>query len=139
MSYNILQCALLLLVVQQIKRWYANHLIGKRNRAGKAPKVVLSINPIIPLAPTEVQVYSALYFDERVRAEAQADPLYKRRNLQPSIDKRYAAAKYERENEEIKKEVRRVKEERTAEIRADCDVQYLEGEQGERSPKDYQG
>ncbi|KJA17055.1 hypothetical protein HYPSUDRAFT_206511 [Hypholoma sublateritium FD-334 SS-4] len=125
---------------RQIKQWYANHPIGIWHRAGKVPKVVLSINPIIPRAPTEVQVYSTLYFDDRVRAEAQADPLYKNCNLQLSINNKYAAAKYEHESAEIKKEVRRVKEERTAEIKADRDVQYLEeGEKGERSPEHYQG
>ena len=47
---------------------------------------------------------------------------------------------YEIESAEVKEEVRRVKEERTAEIKRDRDVQYLEsGERGPRSPEHYQG
>ncbi|KAF8158609.1 hypothetical protein BJ912DRAFT_1063879 [Pholiota molesta] len=121
---------------KKLKVWFNNHPLGKRKRGGTKEKVVISVNPTISRLPSEKNIYSKVFFKDRVKALVDLDPLSADSKMRLSVINKLTHEAYMNESDEVKAEVKRLRDQRKMEM--DLEMASLEGRsETERLPEEY--
>jgi hypothetical protein len=116
--------------------WFNNHPLGKRKRGGTKEKVVISVNPTISRLPSEKNIYSKVFFKDWVKALVDLDPLSADSKMRLSVINKLTHEAYMNESDEVKAEVKRLRDQRKMEM--DLEMASLEGRsETERLPEEY--
>jgi hypothetical protein len=95
---------------KSIKNWYNNHGLNKgKRRSGKNQTVTVALQQSTPRVLSERNMYSKLYYDERVKPTVEAEIGDRKisRTERFAIINKYLDEIYEQEPESLKEEIRR--------------------------------